>query len=217
MKIAIKKLIYGFGVLMAIALITVSQSWATSLAFIPQSSSWNINDSFNVDIQISDLGGSLVGAFELNVNYDSSILTFDSYSLGSGLGVNISIDFLDPLADAYDGSMGDDGFGTIHLYESSWLALFDPTELANLQSDSFILATLSFTGSGVGNSGLSFHNALISDDWGDSIDTMLGTGSVEIVAGAPSPVPEPATLLLFSSGLASLTGMSLRKRKNKCS
>ena len=81
----------------------------------------------------------------------------------------------------------------------------------SLQPDSFTLASLSFIGISGGHSDLLFSNVLLSDDsWpAGSLDAILGTGSVDVAA----PVPEPATLLLFGTGLAGLAGFRKKFKK----
>jgi hypothetical protein len=72
----------------------------------------------------------------------------------------------------------------------------------------FTLATLSLTGSSVGNSPLFTPFALISDDMGNPIEAGLAFGTIDVLS---APVPEPATLVLFGTGIAGL--VSIRNRK----
>lgn len=173
-----------------------TQAWATALSFDPLVSLINIGDMLEVNISISDLSGSYIGAFDFNVNFDDTILTFDSYILSDNLG-DIS------LGDADDWSLGDLGFGTVNIAELSWL--WD----LSFQEDSFTLATLFFTGNSAGNSELEFGFANISDDWGDPIVVSLGMGTIDVAA----PIPEPGTIFLLGIGLAGLAGTKFRRKK----
>jgi hypothetical protein len=167
---------------------------ATSLSFVPSSSSITVGDSIDIDIVLSDLGGRYVGAFDFDVTFDDAILTFDSYRLTDNLG-NIS------LGDADDWSFGDLGFGTVNIAEISWLGDL------SFQGNSFKLATLSFTAATAGSSMLGFGLANISDDWGGVITAVLGTGAIDV-----KPVPEPATMLLMGTGLAGLFAVRRKKK-----
>jgi len=192
-----KKLLVGCLSLLAVSMFAI-QARATMLSFTPSASSINIGENLDVDVVISDLGGSFVGAFDFDVTFDDTILTFNSYSFTDNLG-DIS------AGDADDWSFGDLGFGTVNLAELSWLLDL------SFQGDSFTLATLSFTGSAVGTSGLGFGLANISDDWGNPIAVTLGAGTVDVAGGAP--VPEPATMILFGTGIAGLLGSGIRKKR----
>jgi hypothetical protein len=71
----------------------------------------------DVDINISGLRHFDLAAFDLNVNYDATRLTFDSYVMTKELG-----SFTDPAGapDAEDWSLGDDGSGTVNLAVASY-------------------------------------------------------------------------------------------------
>lgn len=111
--------------------------------------------------------------------------------MGTGLGLNPSLDLFDPIADAYYFYSFPET-GLVRLYEQSWLF---PDELAMLQSDQLTLATFTF----VNNYGNRFDcigisGALLTDAYGNTMPT----------------VPEPATLLLLGFGLAGMAGVGSR-------
>ena len=91
MKKTVKGILVPTGAIFLVAFL-YSQSWALSLSFNPSSSLIGVGDLIDVDIVVSDLTDDVsglpvyVGAFDLEVNYDASILSFNSYSLGNGLG-----------------------------------------------------------------------------------------------------------------------------------
>ncbi|MGD9576767.1 MAG: PEP-CTERM sorting domain-containing protein [Syntrophorhabdus sp.] len=193
-----KNLVLVFCVVMAIAI--GSQASATSiLSFEPFVSSINSGDSVDVNVVISGLrANDAVGGFDFNVVFDDSVLAFDSYSLTDNLG---SI----PAYDADDWSLGDLGGGTVNIAELSWLSDL------SFQDDSFVLATLSFTGIGVGTSSLLFDNIIISDAQGSDICTVPSFGIVKV--NPVDPVPEPATMVLLGAGIVGLVGSRIRRKK----
>lgn len=183
MKTISKSVLFGFCVVCAVALLS-NQAWAIALSFSPSTSFFDVGDSIDVDIIISGMETDNLAEFSFDINYDDSILTFDSYVLGTEL--------TDPFWGQDDWSLGDRGGGIINLSELSWLMDFSS------QPDVFRLATVSFTGLTLGTSSLSFSNVILGDDWGDPLSADLETGTV-------SPVPEPATILLLGTGPAAVS------------
>lgn len=162
---------------------------AEFLSFNPASQQINPGTETDVDIVISGLDSTDLATFVLDITYDADILQFDKYTLGTALG-----DF--GSGEALDESLGGDG--TISLSVFSWIE--DDTFWAS-QPDSFVLATLSFTGIQTGTSPLSFSYVDLGDLLGDSISADLTTGDIEVTT-----VPIPRTAYLFAGSLIVLVG-----------
>ena len=175
-------------------LLLAGNATAATLSFNPSDSTIGVGESVDVDIDISGLENDNLSAFDFTVEYDSSVLSFDSYEFGDQLG---DIDNFE----AIDASQGD------NLIEVSWLGDF------GFQDDDFTLATLSFTGDSVGESPLSLSDIELYDDsWpSGTLNAEPGSGYVEVTAAA---VPIPSTVLLLGSGILGLAGFRKKCRKN---
>lgn len=177
---------------------------AASLSFAPGSQSVSPGSTASVDLVISglaDSGAPSLGAFDLVVSFDASLLSLQSVVFGSGLG---------------DSSLGDVDEGSapsaagVNLFSLSFLT---PGELDALQSaDSFVLATLAFDTLGPGASSLAFTDVVLGDAFGVALPLDASpAGSIL--------VPEPATILLlglaFAATVASRDGRSRRRSRRR--
>jgi hypothetical protein len=180
-------------VCMLCGLLLVGKPAAASveLNFTPDSSTVGLGGTIIIDVTIAGLDLEDLGAFDFNVNYDNSILSFLGYTLGGGLG-DLSND------DALDLSLGDIGFGQINLAEVSLFGLSG-------QADSFVLATLTFDALAAGSAMLTFSDVVLSDATGEESIALGYSG----VANA-NVVPIPGAAWLLGSGLLGLA--ALRKR-----
>ena len=167
---------------------------AATLDFIPSISNVNENDAFDVDVAISDLGGALVGAFDISVDYDPAVLSATGVQFSDSLG---DASFFEAITFS-DTSIA----GTVSAFNTSLLFDF---ELAALQpSGGFTILTLSFLADAIGTSALEFSFSLISDDLGIAISTSNQTGQVNVV-------PLPGAVWLMITGLMGIGAMA-RKR-----
>jgi hypothetical protein len=156
-------------------------------------------DSVSLDLVVSGLGDfspDSLGAFDISVGFDASVLSLNNYALGDFLG-DVA------LAQAIDASAGDFG-GGVNIAEVSLLSVLD---LDALQPESFTLATLNFD---VINLGLGattqlsvLQGAILGDAYGVQLP-VAGFGTASI-----SNVPLPGTLLLI---IASCFGWRLARQ-----
>ena len=180
--------------IMGATLLCPRDSEAISIGFDPVSAAVSLGDTLDVGILISDLGGEIVSAYDLDVSYDATILSATGVSFGSFLN---------------DG----DPFNSFQVFDLSTPGLIDLAELSLLfdsdllssQPDSFLLATISFSTLAEGTSALT----LVPDPvFGvdvtglDAQILQLNVDSGNVTVSARASVPEPSTWVLLGVGVA---------------
>jgi hypothetical protein len=167
------------------------------LSLDPATQTTNTGDLVTVSVSIDGLGDGVplsLSAFDIDIEFDSSALSFVGYGLFDELG---------GVIDGFDLSGGEYSPGVINIAELSFLSNFD---LWDFQPGSFTLAELFFTVDTAVTSALTFVYADLVDVNGDTIN-IVGANTASITG--TNPVPTPAALTLMS--LALLT-MFVRKK-----
>ena len=168
----------------------------------PAAQQADLGNQVSVDLVISDLGlfsAPSVGVFDIDVDFDSSILSFVSATFGTEL---------DLFGFGSIQDVNDFGTGTVNLFELS----FDfPDDLDTLQADSFVLASLTFDTLAAGTSPVALTLNDLGDSLGDPLSAGLVNGAVEVVR-QDVQVPLPPSLPLMLIGLLGL-GVAVRKSR----
>jgi hypothetical protein len=190
-----KRLLTAFG---SSLLIAAGAAHATMIGISPLTESNVDGSSVQVDLDITGVNSGTtpaLAAWDINVNFDPSILSFSSASFGTG--VNVS-----GLGDIQSSSSLANG--TTELYELS----LDSTDLlTSLQPQNFTLATLNFSALAAGTSYLDVTINSLSDGNGNAIPATVAPGSITI-----APVPLPQSWLLMVGGFLILMLVAPRKQ-----
>ncbi len=164
---------------------------AASLSLLPPVQSVTTGQSVQVDLLVSDLGGSQLGDFDVTLSFDPTFLAPTGVIFDSFLGDPTALKALTAFTFSP---------GLVHLAETSLLA---PAELAIVQSMHFPLAALMFHTIRGGTSALSFSQTILDDALAVSLLPLSAVTGAQVTA-----TPEPSTLWLLS---ASLLGLFLRR------
>jgi len=150
---------------------------------------YEINEIVYGQLVVSDFAKTL-GWFTAILNYDSANLELLDWQFGTGFGNGLTDD--------------ESNLNSLFLDESTLYDLDEGHLLASLQGDSFMLASFSFRALTAGLQSITFdkNNSRLEFFDYDPVSTQFTGASFNINDNSSTPVPAPATLLLFISGLA---------------
>lgn len=160
-----------------------------------------LGDQVQVDLIIDPNAGTLIGGFDLLVNFDDTVLAVAGLAFGNSISDPFDPFFL--FQSAIDLGGGLISFGEI-------TNLFDFTGFQDGVSD-FLLASILFDTIGTGMSDINVSNVLLSDDLGFILESAVVNGSVT-VQETSTPVSAPGSLWLLLGGLAVLLARRSAKK-----
>jgi hypothetical protein len=198
-----RKSVFLPALLGCLLLISHGPALAISIDILPQAQDVTAGTSVYADIAISGLGdilGPSISTYDMDIVFDSSILSFTNLVLGDQLDV-----FGFGSVSAVDSSV----IGVVNLYE---LSLDLPSDLDAFQLPAFTIATLSFDTIGIGLSALSLTVNALGDANGDPLMANVQGASINVKSQFTT-VPEPATLSLFVLGLLGLLQFKTMAKK----
>lgn len=200
-----RKLISTLSAALLLSLCVAPAANAFMLSLVPQSSSVTLGNVAWVDVIASGLttgAAPSIGAYDLDVTYDTSLLGVAGVVYGFGL---------DTIA---NGSLRlDDASvpGLVNVFELSFDSI---ATLHQNQLDTFRLFSISFNtlSAGTASFGLSINSISNAEGTGElSPDVLNGVASIEVTSPA---VPLPAAGWLLAFALASLGGSRALARRH---
>lgn len=188
----LNKIKYVCYALIAVGVMAQSAN-AALITMAPSSQTIELGETASIDVSISEFAtDQYLGAFDLGVAFNSSILSVTNVVFGTELGFSFQDEFVD-------------GSGLHAVLESS---LEDPQFLVDNQVSEFLLFTIEFTAAGFGTSSVAFDSVLLGDQDGNEI-TDVDFNSARITVNNPNAVPEPGALSILLAGFAFV---AIRKR-----
>lgn len=172
-----------------------SVCWGATLSVVPDLQTVSVGESVEIAVQVDDLGNGgppSLGVLDLDVLFNSNVLSFVGVTWGMGLDV-LGLGSLQFVTS---------GPGLVNLLE---ISLDSVDDLNALQPSTFLIASLDFMAVGVGNSQISLRINALGDADGASIESTAADGAVEVIEGSGSEVPEPGTAILVLLGVIVVT------------
>jgi len=174
-------------ILLIISLMFSGFSQAALIELEFDKDNYEVNDTVYGQLVVSDFNETL-GWFFTQLNYQSSHLELLDWQFGTGFdaGETKVVNLTNSLS----------------LEEQTWS--FDYSLLTSLQGSKFMLASFSFKALNAGLQSIDFDesNSFLQDFDFVDMTTQYAGASFVINDNSSTPVPAPATLLLFVSGLA---------------
>lgn len=202
-----KKLMSLSSLALAAMVASVPASAAIVVSFAPASSHINVGDSVAVTMSISGLDDEILSAFDINMLFDSTVVS------------NFSVTHNVATQWGPDSVFGPSVFGVGNTDVFDY-TLDDDATVAAMQANSFVVLTFGFTGVANGvttirlGDDLDFERAFTGRD-AALLDVQVGTACLAVGTGScggGNNVPEPAGYGL--AGLALLgAGWASRRRK----
>ena len=189
-------------VLFLVCVLFPVQGRADAILSVSAPASVSVGDTFTVEVnvfQATDLYG-----FQFDLGFDPTILQATGFTEGTFLS-SIGSTFF--FGGSIDNTAGSVAFNTDTLLGAP-----------NGGNGNGLLMSFDFTAIAAGTSPLMISNVVLADSLGNSLNSSVANGSVDVSAsengggGGGVPVPEPSSLAMMMGGLAFMGLVTLRKR-----
>jgi len=206
---------FGLCLIVVFSLLHIGAASAALVSFDPNNQTVALGNPVSVDLVVSDLGADILTGFDLEISFDDSILSFQSFTVGPG-ATGLDPFGLDSGLFSYGFELfpGTAAVGDLSLESDNTLLGIDdgfsPLHPDGEQPNSFVLGTLNFDSLSLGTSALTISSALLAGELdAQGFATEL---QADVMSGSISVVPVPAAVWLFGTGLVGLIGFSKRRK-----
>lgn len=193
----------GAIVILVVSLALCLPAAADSIYFSPSHQTVPTSTSVSVDVYFERTvisNGHYLGAFDITVGWDDSILNLASAEWDTSL-------FGDPLF-VFDSWVPTGN--SVNLAVGSLLTSLEDLQGRQLDKQIPLLTLFFNTGTKEGYSPLTLSSVVLSDDNGEALTASLVNGGITV---GTAPVPEPASILLALTGLGASAANCLRRKK----
>ena len=185
---------YGW---VAVAALSLGSAHAATISLVPVTSTISQGSLLEADLTISGVNNGTtpaLGAWDITVSVDPSLLSFSSAKFGTNLDV-LGLGDIQNVSSPTSSST--------ELYE---ISLDSAADLTAHQATSFTLASLFFNTTGTGTSPLGITINSLADANGGALTASTVPGSVTV-----APVPLPGAIWLLGGGLCVFALLSRRR------
>lgn len=158
------------------------------LEISPSQTEVTVGSTVDATVSIAGLTGEGVGAYDLSLLFDESVLSFADLEYYEFLDDGLGLSFRDFFPSA----------GQVSVFELSLTFPFN-----QLGASGFNLFTVTFDVTGVGTSSLGLGDIVIGDLFGIPLE--VGVQSASVAAADQVSLPEPSSWMLLALGLLGLT------------
>ena len=159
------------------------------LSLTPNSANVGQSEQFNIDVSISgltDFTAPALASYDIDIQFDNSILSFVGGSILSQLDLGIFGSFED---------IQQTGSNNINL---NGVSFEDSGDLDALQTDEFTIATLTFDAIDIGVADVLFSFVDLGDSLAQTISFEQFGSQISVTDGNPVPLPATAWMLLLA-------------------
>lgn len=190
--------------------LAANAAYATTIDVSASNTNLTVGETFHVDFNISGLTSApsdSLSAFDLDILFDNSVFSLTGFDFTDPILGNNQLDLPEIGAFPFDGDVFDLGNGVLDAYGISGnsdlvLDADQATDFRFLGLTFFTIAEASSTSISIDLNDPSL--LLLDSYWGD-LGVNYAPAQVDLTVSTNAPVPEPATILLFASGLPLLS------------
>ncbi len=176
-----------------------------------------VGETVYIDFTISGLSsapGDSLSAFDFDILFDDSVFLLTSFDFSDPILGNNQLDLPESGAWPFDGDVKDNGNGILDAYgvsgnTASFLDAYQASDFRFLGLTFLAVAEAPISSISID---LNDPSLLVLDSSWNDLNVNYASSQLDFTISTNAPVPEPATILLFATGLLPLLSKQLRKK-----